>query len=329
MVYMWSTIIGNKRQIEHIRKALRGNRLPNAYLFCGLKGIGKRRVADALAQALACTAVPSSGDDSCGGCAGCRKAQGFSHPDIFLIQPEQSAQAAFQSIKIESMRRLQAGLQFHPLEAPSKLVIIDDADRMTEEAANSLLKILEEPMASTHFVLITSSPHLILPTIRSRCQHLSFQPLAESEITQALIARGGLAEAQALRIARLSGGSLGTALSLEADFVDAVLGRFFTLVGAASSADILHTAEEWKAEDPSRLPLIFDILASLYRDLLRFNTTGDDSALIHREAAELAADFSPSRAERCLAEIARARQLSDTTANKQLMFEQLLFSLTS
>ena len=238
-----------------------------------------------------------------------------------VVEPERD------NIKIDQVRRLQADLRFHTMEAPAKLAIIDEAHRMTESAANSLLKILEEPAANTHFILVSSLPHRLPATIRSRCQCISFSPLPEKEISKFISSRNDMPPSKALRIARLAGGSLGTALMLEPEFIDEVMGRFMVLTGGASSSDIIEAAQEWARQEPERMILIFDLIASWYRDMLYYQTTGNAGGLAHPEAAGAAAHIHSLRAMRNLAEIEKVRTAADGNANKQLMFEHLLFTL--
>ncbi|MFH1829993.1 MAG: DNA polymerase III subunit delta' [Pseudomonadota bacterium] len=325
---MWSQIISHNRQIDQLKKALASGRLPNAYVFAGPSGIGKQLVAFSFAQAALCE-NKTDDQDACGICAACRKFTSNNHPDFFLIEPELSERGATQNIKIDTIRDLQSNLKFSPLEASLKISIIDGADRLMEAAANSLLKILEEPPPATHFILITPYPHRLLPTIRSRCQHMSFSPIPEKALAKEISKRQSISANDALRIAKLSGGSLGTASALEPEFVEDVLGRFLPLTKKASSADIIETAQAWKEMDLSQTKLIFDLLASWYRDILRYQATKKEAELIHPEAASLANGLAASRLFQNLASITVARLAADTAANKQLMFEQLLFSLTN
>ncbi len=229
----------------------------------------------------------------------------------------------------DSFRALQSALQFHPLEAKAKLAIIDDADRMNASTANSLLKILEEPPPLTHFALVSTMPNSLLPTIRSRSARLDFGPLSDGEIAAKIASERGVAREEALRIARLSGGSLGTALAIDPEFLSDTIGRFLTLCRKASTADVLATAEGWSHRAPGEIRLTFDLLASFYRDCLRIAAAGGEVSAAHPEAFEMAPRIGAARASRALSDIDSARRSFDTTANKQLMFENLLFSLTS
>ncbi len=324
---MWHSIIGQQRQVEQLKRALAASRLPNAYLFTGPAGVGKRLAANTLAAAICCPAAPGNDGAPCGSCPACHKALSGNHPDLFFLEPESSESGAVQTIKIGPLRELAGRLQLHPLEAPAKLAVIDGAEKMSPEGENSILKILEEPPPLTHFILITPFPQRLLPTIRSRCQQIAFSPIPENLLSAELAQRLQVPAAEAGRIARLSGGSLGVALSMTPEFVEEVLSRFLTLTAKASSADIIATAESWKALDAAQTPLLLDILASFYRDVLRCQCTGDENGLIHPEAARAAALLPPERVLGCLAEIGRARAAAESAANKQLMFEQLLFSV--
>lgn len=337
---MWSKIIGHNQQIVQLKKALLGARIPNAYLFSGPHGVGKRLAADTFAGALVCDEAKKNERGPCSVCNPCRKVLGGTHPDVFIVTPESEQKnietdergkkaKPSENLKIEQMRVLQAGLQYHPLEAGAKLAIIDEADKMTDASANSLLKILEEPPPATHFILISAKPMTILPTIRSRCMNLSFGPILDGPLAEKISEASGVPQKEAMRIARLSGGSLGLALSIEPEFIGSVLGRFTVLQKKASSADIMETAEGWSHEEPKRARLILDIVASWYRDIVLFYAIGKESALINPEVANLPRDITYERALAKLKFVSKVRGLMDASVNKQLMFEDLLFTLAS
>lgn len=294
---MWSTILGHKRQIEQLKKALETRRLPNAYLFSGLAGIGKNLIANTFVTALFCNKSP----DACGSCISCVKIKNRSHPDVFFIEPKT------EKILIDQVRTLQQQLQFHPLEGDAKVAIIDLADQMTEAAANSLLKILEEPPEKTHFILISAFPNRLLPTIRSRCQKIVFSPLPEDDVVKYLVSRREFNDDEARRIARISQGSIGSVAQLDFEFIEEVLGRLKNLLKGANSSDVIATAEIWSKEG-EKAPLALDLIMSFYRDIICSNST--------------------ARFEKDAAAVAKARDALSTSANKQLLFEQLLFNLT-
>lgn len=311
---MWSDIFGHKRQIEEMRRALETGRLHNAYLFSGLAGIGKRRVAETFVSALFCERSP----DACGACAQCAKIKNRSHPDAFFIEPKT------EKILIEQVRELQQKLKFHPLEGASKVVLMDDADMLTEAAANSLLKVLEEPPRRTHFILVTAFPHKLLPTIRSRCQKMVFSPLTAGDVSGYLVAEKGMDRKEADRIAGLSEGSIGSVSELEGEFVDMVVERLKTLLAGANASDIIALAETW-AKENEQPHLIIDLIMRFYRDAMYGRSTGAGSS---RGGAPFLERRSISKLEQDLRSISGVRDALATTANKQLLFEQLLFTLT-
>ncbi|MBM4321139.1 MAG: DNA polymerase III subunit delta', partial [Deltaproteobacteria bacterium] len=180
LVAGFADIQGQDAAVAKLRRALREGRVPHAYLFCGPIGVGKERTALVLAQALQCRKLP---DDGCGRCEPCRKVAGARHPDVAVVRvPEGRSR-----VLIEQMRELQQCLAFRPYEGRNRVIVFPDAEVMTEEAANSLLKTLEEPPEQTHFVLTSSQPQNLLDTIRSRCQQVRFAPLSRAEVGRRLI----------------------------------------------------------------------------------------------------------------------------------------------
>lgn len=199
-------IIGQHRVIRLLRQALIQGHLPHALLFTGMDGIGKRLMAVTLAKALNCQ--DGTPGDCCNRCRSCRKAASGNHPDISIIESE----GPF--IKIEQIRALQQRLRFRPLEGRCRVNILCNAQQMKAEAANALLKVLEEPPPENLIILTAFETTGLLPTIVSRCLHLRFQPLTGEEIASYLRQVHGEAPERADAAARLAGGSLSRALDL-------------------------------------------------------------------------------------------------------------------
>ncbi|MBI4212320.1 MAG: DNA polymerase III subunit delta' [Deltaproteobacteria bacterium] len=236
----------------------------------------------------------------CGKCAGCQKVENEQHPDIFFLAPEND------SIKIDHARQLSSQLQYHPIEARAKIAIIDDAHTMTVSAANSLLKILEEPPTKTHFIFITPSPSLLLATIRSRCRIISFSPLPLNDIARYLTTQEAISADEAKTMASLSQGSLGLAMELDRDVIEEVSSRWDHLMANKTAVEVLALSEEW-AKKEEKMPIILEILMSRYRD-----------RLIDAPSEKLDQAFR--------ATVTTLKGLM-TTVNKQLLFEELLFTL--
>ena len=163
-------IRGQPRVVELLRRAMAQDRVPHAYLFTGPAGAGTYTAALALAAAMNCERAPGEG---CGTCAACERIAAGVHPDVQTLE----RQGPSQTIPIEVIRKqVIPALGLPPHEARARLYLIEEATSLLDPAANALLKTLEEPPARTHFVLCTGSPLELLPTIRSRCQRIIFQP---------------------------------------------------------------------------------------------------------------------------------------------------------
>jgi len=197
-------IAGNSHVKKVLRIALKKKRIPNSLLFSGPDGVGKRDMAVALAKAMNCL---KKGDDACESCTVCRAIQGRRFPDVLEIESSGDV------IKIEQMREVKQLAYLMPMVGKKRIFIVDDAEKMSEEAANSLLKILEEPPLFSHIILITQNPFLMLETIKSRCQVLNFSRISRGEIERILIERGD-PEEKAKIIALLARGNLEQASSL-------------------------------------------------------------------------------------------------------------------
>src|SRR5215467_8936651 len=197
----FETFIGNRKIIERLRSKLREARFPHGLIFSGPDGVGKHTCASMIAKALNCLSAPPG--DFCGECTACRKIESGSHPDVVTVSVEDEAT----QIKIDQIRQLLNTLELQPLEGRNKIFIIDPADLLNAEAANALLKGLEEPPENSFFILITVNVHELLLTVRSRCQVYNFTPLTLDEIRQ-----HGIADELTVR---WSQGSIGRARSLD------------------------------------------------------------------------------------------------------------------
>jgi len=199
-------IWGQEKAINILKNALQSGRLAHAYLFVGPDGVGKRLTALNLGKTLNCLTPPNT-DDCCDQCSSCKKFQAGIHPDLIIIEP------AGEMIKIGQLRDLQARLRFRPWEGKARICILEAAESMNEEAANAFLKTLEEPPADTYFFLITSRPHMLLPTILSRCQWVKFQSLTNEIIARLLIEKHSFTQDKAFFLAALGEGSVSRALA--------------------------------------------------------------------------------------------------------------------
>ena len=205
-------VYGHAWAQDLLRRALQHGATRHAYLFAGPEHIGKTTLARAFAQALTCENL--AGEDglgACGRCRSCRLAAEGMHPDHRLFAP------AGNQLRIDQIREVVREAALSPVESRYKVFIITEFERANVNAANALLKTLEEPSATTRIILVSHQPSGLLDTIISRCQLLRMRPLPESEVVRALQERLGLEEPDARRLARLSNGRIGRAFSLAED----------------------------------------------------------------------------------------------------------------
>ncbi|WP_040953014.1 DNA polymerase III subunit delta' [Gorillibacterium massiliense] len=164
-----------------LQNHLRSKTLSHAYIFSGPKGSGRKQTAMTLVQAIYCQ---ERTDDACGECVECRRVAHGNHPDVRWIEPDGA------SVKIEQVRELQKDLSYRASASQKKIYIIDEAEKMTVQAANSLLKFLEEPGSDIMAVLLTENGQALLPTIRSRAQWISFVPAPPKTMADTLLQEG-------------------------------------------------------------------------------------------------------------------------------------------
>src|SRR5438477_4022037 len=198
------SVLGHETVKGLLARALATGRLPPALLLTGPEGVGKRTLAIEVARGLLCDKGPG---EPCRECRTCLRTARAIHPDLMIVVPETATGfLARETIKIEHIRDAMREIAGLPFEARARLVVIDEAHTMTEQAMNALLKSLEEPPATSHLVLVTASPQALLPTIRSRCQTLRLGPLPASVLESHLEQSHGLSHAEARLRAALSGG---------------------------------------------------------------------------------------------------------------------------
>jgi len=303
----FADIIGQDRAVTTLRETLRSARIPNAYLFEGPWGVGKTRTALALATALVCR---TESDEACGTCNACLRVGRFMHPDVrFLFpvmtdedDPESIAETLSEvandphhvftyekasSIRIGITRDILKELAFRPYEGRKRVIVLRDADRMREDQYSAMLKSLEEPGASTLWILTSARPNRLPPTIRSRCLKVRFRALTEDEIESYLLDRVGLGAAPSRLLAALASGSLARALTLRTENVAGLRDDALRGLGAANSGDpsrILAAAGEaasWSNREKMRRTLEFQFL--LLRDLLRLKHGAPSNSLVNRD----------------------------------------------
>ncbi len=198
----WKDILGQEAAINRLKKTFKQNRLPQGYLFCGTDGVGKIKTAKELAKICNCQNIKE--EDTCDICSSCYKINHDIHPDVKVIKP------ASIHFLISQIQDLQKEVYISPFEGKKKVYILDEIDKMTTEAANAFLKTLEEPSSTTLFILITSSPETLLPTIISRCQPVRFN-LIPADVQTQIFSKWQVDPSKFNLLTQTSGGSVGKA----------------------------------------------------------------------------------------------------------------------
>jgi DNA polymerase-3 subunit delta' len=323
-----SSVVGHHHLIELLRTAVSRDRVPQSLLFAGPEGVGKRTVAIALAQAINCPKAEDRGPrvEGCGKCPTCTRIAAGQHTDVTLIDKGDEA-----SIKIKHIRdRLLDVVGYRPFEARRRVFIIDQADEMTWEAQDALLKTLEEPPSSATLILVTAYPDTLLSTIQSRCRRLRFGVLADADVARVLETRFRIEPAKARLMASTAGGSVTRAIAEEAgdiaDDRDAALDLLQASseprMGPRLKAAASLAQHKSKRRDRDALSARLALMATLCRDLTALHAGAADrvsNADLSDTLGGLARAFDADRLTRAFATIVRAQQALDRNASPKIV----------
>ncbi len=303
----------------------------HAYLFTGPVGVGKRTTAFALFAFVNCRSEERlTARRACGVCRSCVRIERLladdtvdAPPDLLWLRPEG------RQIKIAQVRKLLTVVPYPPIESRVRVVVVDPADRLGDEAANALLKTLEEPPRSTRFVLITSRPANVLTTIRSRCQRMRFGHLPDDAVREVLLAQNVPADV-ASQVAPLAEGSVSSALALIDDPVVAARGELIDRLLSIVSRDTVATFAfaQTLAELGGNLPTALTFLSQVHRQALlaRVGVAGSYEA----PARRLASGLSPESLMRRIDVIEETRTaLTEFNVNPRVAVERLALVLTA
>jgi DNA polymerase-3 subunit delta' len=273
-------IIGNNGVKKILSKALKQKKLPNSLLFAGPEGIGKKETALVVAKALNCLKKSA---DACEECAHCRAINNGNFPDVMVISPVKDM------LKINQMRLLKDTAHLKPMAGHKRIFIVEEAEKMNDEASNSLLKILEEPPSFSHIILITPNPYRIMPTIKSRCQLFSFSPIPREEIQTALVVKGFQHE-KAQILSLLASGNLKKALSMEWEEVQTQRQQawhlFLALLREGKASPLLKQFSSSRLVVREELEAGLEILSSFCRDVILIKEGADMRLLLNPDFKE-------------------------------------------
>lgn len=273
-------IIGNHGVKKILQRALKQKKLPNSILFTGPEGIGKTEVALVVAKALNCLQKSS---DACEQCAHCQAIKNRNFPDVMVLSP------AKEVLKIEQMRFLKEMAHLKPMAGRKRVFIVQEAEKMNEEASNSLLKVLEEPPPLSQIILVTPNPYRIMPTIKSRCQVFQFSPIPREEIQKVLTGNGVKPE-KARILAQMVDGNLRQALSLEWDEVQMQRKQawqlFLALLKREKASPLLRQLSASRISVKGELEKMLEMLSSFCRDVILIKEKADAGFLMNPDFEE-------------------------------------------
>ncbi|MBU0484866.1 MAG: DNA polymerase III subunit delta' [Proteobacteria bacterium] len=323
----FDSLIGQDKAKKLLKNAVTNHKISHAYLFKGPTGVGKKSLAKIFAAYINCSS-PIAKTGPCNNCPSCRKFQTDNHPDFIIIEPDGV------SIKISQVRELKHSLNFPPYEAAYRVVLLPDIQAMRREAANSLLKTLEEPPPNTILILCADEASNILPTINSRCQIIPFFPLPYEQVAQ-LLAQDGISPVEADTLAAISEGSIGRArllasnelLSLRREIIENLLQ---TNLNNPESTEIVIALAEKSGKLKEDLSELLDLLKIWLRDLVVTVNARPDKTLSRDLASAL--QFAKNRwtlpeIYHRLEQIDRAKRQLNRNCNRGLICEVLFFAL--
>ncbi len=306
-------------------------KIVHAMLISGEKGTGKRTLAKLIAEKILCT---SDGKRPCGRCNDCRMAESGEHPDLVLIQkgvpiaPDVKKDRS--SIPIDDIREMIRICGTRTMNGQARVVLIFDADRMTVQAQNCLLKILEEPPENTYMLLVTEHPEGILATISSRTRPVRLKPWPEDYVFQTVCAYGAETN-RAFEAAKEAGGSIGRAMELATNeeywkMRDEIMRDFF---GTLKRSEILRISNGWK-DRKSEADQLLGILESIIRSMLdrrMYPDKNTSDVQLPESWKVFSREAGPEHFSNLLDIVNNARRQLQANVNFQAVIEQLLFIL--
>ncbi|MGE5329359.1 MAG: DNA polymerase III subunit delta' [Deltaproteobacteria bacterium] len=292
----FNDFVGQEKIKSTLKDIIQSGKLSHAYMFEGADGMGKSTLARIFAQAALCRNFEKA---PCGECSSCTKLSNSNHPDFYTISPKGL------SIGVDEVRKLQENIIIKPIESEKKVYIIEQADKMTEQAQNCLLKTLEEPPGDSLLILCVQSTANMLKTIKSRCVSLKFDIYKDEEI-KAVLRMHDIDNEESLELASVfSQGILSKAfLVVSEEFmrVREEIICFLSNLHGSRIEDLLKTASYLDSKKEF-IQHIFDIISSWYRDLAVYKVCGNDRLLINLDKKDIILKNIKNYSERDIVQI--------------------------
>ncbi|SHO53099.1 DNA polymerase III subunit delta' [Anaerocolumna xylanovorans] len=311
-------IIGHEQIIEHLKTAIRTQTVSHAYIFAGEEGMGKRTLAAAFTKGIQCENKKEDGD-SCGTCKSCLQAESKNHPDIIYVTHEKA------SLGVDDIRsKLNNDILVKPYSSSRKIYIIEDGEKMTEQAQNALLKTLETPPAYAVIILLTNNINAFLPTILSRCVILKLNPVKEEDIKNYLMQVYKIPDYQAELSAVFSQGNVGRAISYSSsENFAAMKDKVLHLLRYIDQMELYELIEGLKdiSEQKGNIEEYLDLITLWFRDILMFKVTKDMNLLLYKGEYSEIVKQANKRSYEGLEEIIKAVEKAKIRINANVNFD--------
>lgn len=320
-------VIGHRDIIEYMQNAVKMDQVSHAYILSGARGSGKKMLANLFAQTLQCE---RHGTEPCGECHSCRQAESANHPDIIRVQHEKP-----NSIGVEDVRSQVIGdVMIRPYSSPYKIYIIAEADKMTVQAQNALLKTIEEPPSYAILFLLVENAETLLPTIRSRCVMLKLKNIKDKLIKKYLMESLKVPDYKADVCAAFAQGNVGQAVMLaQSEHFNEIYSEATQLLKHVKDMEVSEIVAAVKAVSRFKLEITdyLDILAVWFHDVLLYKATRDVNGIIFQEdidaILEQASSSSYEGIETILEALDKAKQRIRANVNFELVMELLFLTI--
>ena len=321
-------IIGQESIKKHLQTAIKTGNLSHAYIINGEYGSGRQTIASALAKTIQCQSKTDD-TDACGVCTSCKQAESHNHPDIKYITHDKT------SISVNDIReQLNNDISIKPYSSEYKIYIIPDANKMTEQAQNALLKTIEEPPVYAIIILLTENCDSLLPTIRSRCVTLTMNPVEKDKICTYLENKFQLEPEQAQIAANYCQGNIGKAIRFasSSDFIE-MKNQVLKLLKNLDSMDIASIIDTIKEFSTHKNDIndYLDLMLLWYRDVLMFKVTKDANLLLYSDEysaiSEQATKLDYEDIENIIAAIDKAKVRLKANVNFDVTIELMILAM--
>ena len=320
-------ILGNEMVKDHFKKAIANHKVSHAYILTGEAGMGRKSIANAFAMTLLCE---KGGSEPCMTCHSCKQVMSGNHPDLIYVKHEKPG-----SIGVDDVReQINDTIMIRPYSSYYKIYIVDEAEKMTVQSQNALLKTIEEPPSYAVIILITTNQEAFLPTILSRCVQMKLKPLKDFTIKSYLTQNLHIPEKDADICAAFARGNLGKAIHLaSSDEFKELFQKVMVMVKNVGTMDIsmlLDCIREMK-EQNFDIGEVLDLMQLWYRDVLMFKVTKDMNLLIFKDEYKMINETGEkvdyAGLEAILAAIDTARTRLNANVNMELAMELLLLTM--